>query len=109
MKLYLNNMEHYSVNPQTLPQQYGTLLWQSSTILLWQASSFTSTIRNTTLAILKLYLNNTEHSSGNHETLPQQYGTLPLAIMKLYLNNTEHYSGNPQTLPQQYETLLWQS
>jgi hypothetical protein len=29
--------------------------------------------------------------------------------MKLYLNNTEHYSGNPQTLPQQYETLLWQS
>ena len=72
MKLYLNNMEHYSGNPQTLPQQYGTLLWQSS--------NFTSTIRNTTLAILKLYLNNTEHSSGN-----------------------------PQTLPQQYETLLWQS
>jgi hypothetical protein len=29
MKLYLNNMEHYSVNPQALPQQYGTLLWQS--------------------------------------------------------------------------------
>jgi hypothetical protein len=25
-----------------------------------------------------------------------------LAILKLYLNNTEHYSGNPQTLPQQY-------
>jgi hypothetical protein len=45
------------VNPQTLPQQYGTLLWQSS--------NFTSTKRNTTLAILKLYLNNTEHYSGN--------------------------------------------
>jgi hypothetical protein len=43
---------------------YGTLLWQSS--------NFTSTIRKTTLAILKLYLNNTEHSSGNPQTLPQQ-------------------------------------
>jgi REP element-mobilizing transposase RayT len=68
LKLYLNNTENYSGNPQTLPQQYGTLLWQSS--------NFTSTIQNTTLAILKLYLNNTEHSSGNPQTLPQQYGTL---------------------------------
>ena len=68
MKHYLNNMEHYSGNPQTLPQQYGTLLWQSS--------NFTSIIWNTTLAILKLYLNNTEHYSGNPQTLPQQYGTL---------------------------------
>jgi hypothetical protein len=34
------------------------------------------TIQNTTLAIMKLYLNNTEHYSGNHEALPQQYGTL---------------------------------
>jgi hypothetical protein len=68
IKLYLNNTKHYSGNPQTLPQQYETLLWQSL--------NFTSTIRNTTLAILKLYLNNTEHYSGNHETLPQQYGTL---------------------------------
>jgi hypothetical protein len=52
LKLYLNNTVHYSGNRETLPQQYGTLLWQSS--------NFTSTIWNTTLAILKLYLNNTE-------------------------------------------------
>jgi hypothetical protein len=60
-------MEHSSGNPQPLPQQYATLLWQSS--------NFTSTIWNTTLAILKLYLNNMEHYSGNPQTLPQQYGT----------------------------------
>jgi hypothetical protein len=36
MKLYLNNTEHYSRNHEALPQQYGTLLWQSS--------NFTSTI-----------------------------------------------------------------
>jgi hypothetical protein len=29
--------------------------------------------------------------------------------MKLYLNNTEHYSGNTWALPRQYGTLLWQS
>ena len=68
MILYLYNTEHYSGNPQALPEQYRTLLWQSS--------NFTSAIRNTTLAIIKLYLNNTEHYSGNPQTLPQQYGTL---------------------------------
>ena len=85
-----------------LYQQYGTLLWQSS--------NFTSTIRNTTLAILKLYLNNTEHSSGNPQTLPQQYETLlwqSLNFTSTIRNTTLSILNN--TLPQQYGTLLWQS